>query len=179
MEEIWKDIPDYENYQISNLGNVFSKKRKKLKSITKNDKGYCYVQLYKNDKPHTLRLHRLVARTFIPNPNNYPEVNHIDCNKENNCINNLEWCDRLYNMQEAYKNGLIPPRTKNLTSFKKGHKPKNCIKINQYDLQGNLLNTFYSISEAGRKTKYSDMSIARYCKGTRKCKDYIFKYANK
>lgn len=179
MEEIWKDIPNFPNYQISNLGKVYSKKRNKLLAITKNDRGYCYVQLWKSGKGYLFRLHRLVAQAFIPNPNNYPEINHKDGNKENNCINNLEWCDRLYNITEAYKNGLIPPPKANRTSFKIGNKPKNCIKVNQYDLQGNLINTYFSISEASRNTSYSVMSIARYCKGTRKCKEYVWKYVDK
>ena len=179
MKEIWKDIPTFENYQVSNLGNFFSKKRNKLLCVSHNDKGYCYAQLYKNGKSYHLRLHRLVAKLFISNPNKLPEVNHIDGNKNNNCVTNLEWCDRKHNMQEAFKNGLIPPRKPNKTSFKKGYIPKNAIKINQYDLKGNLLNSFNSIAEASRKTQISETSISRYCNNIRKCKKYMWKYADK
>lgn len=125
MQEIWKDIPDFEGYMISNFGRVYSNKKNRLMSISKNDKGYCYAHIYKNSKQHHLKLHRLVAKLFIPNPNSYNEVNHIDGDKNNNKADNLEWCDHTYNMREAFKNGLIPPRKVNSGSFKKGHIPWN------------------------------------------------------
>lgn len=172
MKEIWKDIPTFENYQVSNLGNIFSKKRNKLLCVSHNDKGYCYTQLYKNGKSYHLRLHRLVAKLFILNPNKLPEVNHIDGNKNNNCVTNLEWCDRKHNMQEAFKNGLIPPRKENKGSFPS-------VKIEQYNLNNELLRTYNSIAEASRITGYSKQSISRYCRKQRKCKDHIWKYAEK
>lgn len=171
MKEIWKDIPTFENYQVSNLGNVFSKKMNKLLCVSHNDKGYCYTQLYKNGKSYHLRLHRLVAKLFIPNPNKLPEVNHIDGNKDNNNVNNLEWCNRKYNMQKAFENKLIPPRKSNKTSF-----PSK--KVRQYDLQGNLLKEYNSMSDASKKTGYKVQSISRFCKKQRKCKDYIWEYAD-
>ena len=171
MQEIWKDVPNFENYQISNLGNVFSKKRNKQLYISHNDKGYCYAQFYKNGKGYHLRLHRIVANLFLPNPNNLPEVNHIDGNKENNCVDNLEWCDRKHNMQEAFNNGLIPPRKENKGSF-----PRKTIE--QYNLNNELLRKYNSISEASRITGYTKQSISRYCRKQRKCKDYIWRYAS-
>lgn len=78
-----------------------------------NEKGYYRVDLSKERKSKRFRIHRLIAKTFIPNPNNFPEVNHINGNKKDNCINNLEWCTRKHNMKEAYKLGLvIPPKNK-------------------------------------------------------------------
>ncbi len=102
MKEIWKDIPNYENlYQISNLGRVRSlhnryKNKQYLKPCA-NSKGYLLVSLCKNHIQKAFNIHRLVAEAFIPNPNNYPCINHIDENKENNIFTNLEWCTYQYN----------------------------------------------------------------------------------
>lgn len=100
--EIWKDIPDYEGlYQVSNLGRVKSLnynhtgKPKILKLHRQN--GYLSVTLCKNNNPMYYYVHRLVAKMFIPNPNNYPIINHKDENKMNNFVNNLEWCTHKYN----------------------------------------------------------------------------------
>lgn len=108
--EVWKDIVGYEGlYQVSNTGEVISlnynnngKEKKLRKGI--NENGYEHVRLYKNGKGKTYRVNRLVAMGFIPNPNNYPEVNHIDENKVNNSINNLEWCTRKYNANYGTRN---------------------------------------------------------------------------
>lgn len=102
MEEIWKDIKGYEGkYQVSNLGRikVLNYKRSGQEHImaTKNNKGYCEIRLAKDGKRKDFIVHRLVAQAFIPNPNNLPQVNHIDENKTNNCVNNLEWCTQAYN----------------------------------------------------------------------------------
>lgn len=102
MQEIWKDIPNYENlYQISNRGRVKSlhnrHKNKKYLKPCPTSKGYMSVSLCKNHTQKSFHIHRLVAENFIPNPNNYPCINHIDENKENNDISNLEWCTYQYN----------------------------------------------------------------------------------
>ena len=102
MNEIWKDIPGYEGkYEVSNLGNVRSLnynrsgEPKLLKQGNVN--GYKVVILYKDGKKKTCNVHRLVAMTFIPNPDNLPIVNHKDEDKSNNNVNNLEWCTYKYN----------------------------------------------------------------------------------
>lgn len=104
MKEIWKDIPNYEGlYQVSNFGNV----RNKYKKISQfNNKGYLCVSLYKNNKKSNLRVHRLVAQAFIENKNNKKEVNHIDGNKHNNCVCNLEWVTSKENKEHAVEIGL-------------------------------------------------------------------------
>lgn len=156
--EIWKDIPGYEGlYQASNLGNIKSlnynntKKEKLLK--TKYDKrGYLAIELRNKGKRYYTRVHRLVAMAFIPNPNNYPQVNHKDENKENNNVDNLEWCTNDYNAHYGTRYERI--RTKLL-------KP-----VKQYDLDGNYIQTFNSIEEA--KKEVNNNHIGAVCDGKRK-----------
>lgn len=120
MKEIWRDINGYENmYQVSNLGNVralemFSFRKRfgkiyKYKLNAKNikicnhDKGYSVVSL----KCKNFYVHRLVAMAFLENKKNYKEVNHIDFNKKNNVVSNLEWCTHSMNMKHSYDNGSL------------------------------------------------------------------------
>lgn len=103
MIEIYKDIQGYEGYQVSNHGNVKSlgngksRKEKILKPFN-NTKGYLQVTLCREGKQKQHLVHRLVAQAFIPNPQNLPQVNHRDENKTNNNVENLEWCDCVYNI---------------------------------------------------------------------------------
>ena len=102
MGEFWKPIYGYEGlYEVSNFGRVKSVKFKKsrLKTLYKNEKGYLYTYLYKNGVREKLRIHRLVALAFIPNPENKPTVNHIDEDKSNNKVSNLEWATYKEQMQ--------------------------------------------------------------------------------
>lgn len=108
MQEIWKDIINYEGlYQISNLGNVKSVKKSKLMKVDLHQDGYNRLWLSKENKSKGFLLHRLIAIHFIPNPNNLPEVNHKDADKLNNSIDNLEWCTHSENMAHANSMGLI------------------------------------------------------------------------
>lgn len=118
MEEIWKDIQGYEGlYQVSNLGrikrirfinNVTNKPQDKFLSMKKIDNlGYQTVALCKDGQIKYKRTHRIVAETFIPNPQNLPCVNHKDGNKLNNLIDNLEWCTYSQNTRHAMSSGLI------------------------------------------------------------------------
>lgn len=106
MEEIWKDIKGYEGlYQVSNLGNVKSLKTNKNLYYTRSgrNKDYLRVLLAKNKKRKMFSIHRVVAEHFIPNPNNYPCVNHKDECKSNNIWTNLEWCSEKYNANYGTK----------------------------------------------------------------------------
>lgn len=107
MEE-WKDVPNYEGlYQISDLGNVKSIYSNKILKPSVDKFGYVRFSATKNKIQKTLRLHRLVAKVFIPNPNNLPQVNHLDGNKLNCAKSNLEWSTDSDNKFHAYANGLM------------------------------------------------------------------------
>lgn len=99
--EEWRDIPGYEGlYQVSSLGRVKSLHFNKWKIISQRirGKGYYAVTLCKNKSQKDFYVHRLVAEAFIPNPNNLPQVNHKSEVKMDNFVDNLEWCDNLYNI---------------------------------------------------------------------------------
>ena len=105
MEE-WKTIEDFEDYEVSNYGNVRNKITKCLIIGDINNFGYYRVRLHKNKKTKRFFRHRLVALYFLPNPNNYKFVNHIDGDKSNNTIHNLEWCSQSENEKHAFRTGL-------------------------------------------------------------------------
>lgn len=122
--EIWKSVVGYENlYEVSNFGNVrsveryvkytkwkkenqFQLRKQKLLKQVKMRNGYMRVEMSDNGKHKLNLVHRLVAQAFIPNPNNCSQINHKDGNKENNFVDNLEWCSCKENMKHAWRNGL-------------------------------------------------------------------------
>ena len=170
MKEIWKDIEGYEGkYQISNYGNVKSLKKKKhqcdylLKPfITKN--GYLRVSLSKNNKYVQPLVHRLVAEYFINNPYNYKEINHKDENKLNNNVDNLEWCNRKYNVLYG-------------TAKKREAITKHLYYVEQYDLKLNFIKKWESLKEIETKTNYKKNNIQQNCLGnTKSAYGYIWKY---
>jgi hypothetical protein len=122
MEEVWKSVPvDFYNgyYEVSNLGNVRSVDRlvkcengvRSIKGTIKKlqvREGYPMVSFSRSQIMKSFNVHRLVAIAFIPNPKNYPIVNHIDGNKWNNSVSNLEWCDYFHNNQHSVRTGLNP-----------------------------------------------------------------------
>ena len=157
-------------YQVSNLGRVKSlcdwsgnkfvkqyKNREKILKIKPKKQGYCVVTLRHKNKIKYKTVHRLVAETFIPNPNNYPVVNHKDGNKSNNKLENLEWCTYSYNSKHAIKNGLnkLPPNTRKGKFGKEHNKSKKVYQIKD----GKIINVFYGVADASRKTGISKYSI--------------------
>ena len=129
MNEEWRDIKGYEGrYQVSNLGRVKSlnynhTSREKILKAREDKVGYLYLNLYKNNKRKTHKVHRLVAQAFIENPNNYPQVNHKDENKSNNRVENLEWCTHRYNLNYGTRNQRASEKMKS-REFTEEHKNK-------------------------------------------------------
>ena len=100
-------IPNHERYEISKFGVIRNVTNKKIKSQYISSTGYYMVSFSYNNKSKPQRVHRLIASTFIDNPNNYRFINHIDGDKLNNSIDNLEWCTHSQNMKHAFETGLI------------------------------------------------------------------------
>lgn len=164
MEEIWKNIQGYEGlYQVSNLGRIKSLNynHKNIEKILKygiDTSGYKVVNLWKDGKGKTKTIHRLVAIHFISNPNNYPVINHIDENKQNNNITNLEWCTYKYNINYSSRDGhAISERMKNNNNAIK--KKVKCITTGE---------VFDAVIEAARKYNIDRSSISKACKGKMK-----------
>ena len=174
-EEIWKDVPFDSNYKVSNYGRLFSKRTNKILKGELTEKGYIRVALTEHKR---YLVHCIVARTFIPNPENKPQVNHIDSNRQNNNVKNLEWVTAKENIQHAVKNkrfenmGIInSERMKKSKLYLKGYPLANEVtkkKVAQYDKKNNLLNVYESISDASRNTGITITSISYACNNKRK-----------
>lgn len=121
MEEEFRAIDDFPNYFIGSNGTV-KNSRGHEKAIKSESNGYKHIDLYADGKRSIKRVHRLVAEAFIPNPDNKPDVNHIDGNKLNNSVDNLEWVTKSENMQHAFRTGLNKYHP---TSGMRGHKNPN------------------------------------------------------
>ena len=174
MQEIWKDVVGFEGlYKISNLGRVFSVKTGIVlrPHINNRGRGYFCVGLY-NGKTRTKPIHRLVAEAFIPNPNKYPQVNHIDEDTRNNRVDNLEWCTSKYNNNHGTRNSRISASER--SSFKKRR-----LAISQYTLDGQFIKTFPSATDASRYG-FSKSHILDCAKGLSRyshSQGYVWKFA--
>lgn len=157
----WKNIKGYEQYQVNNLGQI--KRNNKILKPIKSRNGYLHIFLYSNGKAKQMLVHRIVAKAFIENKNNLEEINHKDGNKENNSVNNLEWCTRKQNVQHFF-----------YTNQQNDNKPKSVI---QYDLSGRKINEFSSIRKASKETKVSAHNIIYCCRGEKPtASNYIWCY---
>lgn len=159
MKEIWKDIKGYEGlYQVSNFGRV--KRNGRILKVRVKRKGYLGVVLYNNSEPKHYTIHRLVAEAFIPNPENKPQVNHIDEDKTNNTVANLEWVTAKENANHGTRNSRM------------SHK---IVAINIST--GDSYN-FNSIRECARILKLSNGNISRFFSGElNHVGGYVFEYA--
>lgn len=171
MEEIWKDIKGYEGlYQVSNLGRI---RKIVLQSVSKN--GYKSFNLIKGNHKQVMKVHRAVAEAFIPNPNNKPQVNHIDGNKQNNNVSNLEWVTTSENMIHAIKSGLVPNKKIKEKRIRKTLDFQNTT-IYQYDKNGKFIKEWKNIKEAVEYYHINLGNMSKCCKGKRKSAGgYIWK----
>jgi len=183
QEEIWKDVIGFEGlYEVSNNGRVRSLPREFIKSDgtwmrtrgtvihqnTTHD-GYAQIILLKNGRKHTKKAHRYVAIKFIENPNNLPQVNHIDGNKKNNHVSNLEWCDGKHNQQHAVRTGL---RKKYF-----GADHWNSREVYQLSFDGFLVGVYPSIVEAAKSVNRDVTTVHKVLIGTRKsCAGFKWTY---
>lgn len=159
--EIWKTIKGYEDYQVSNYGRI-KRNEKILKPILSRN-GYLHIFLYSKGKSKQFLVHRVVANTFIENKNNLKEINHKDGNKQNNIIDNLEWCTRKENVHHFLNSNKL-----NETKSK---------AVVQYDLKGNKINEYESIRKASKMTKIEAHNIIYCCKGQKAtASNFIWKY---
>ena len=170
MNEIWKDVTGYEGlYKVSNYGNVISlnyknQHRSHLLSQSKSSTGYLHVQLYKSKIASTKNVHVLVASEFIQKPNQCDEVNHKDGDKTNNHINNLEWVSKSENQKHSIKIGL---RTPSPNIGKTGGLHPTSKRIAQYDLDGNFLRAWDSVTEAAKHIGCRPSTISNCLTGKR------------
>jgi|SRR5690606_18192860 len=177
--ETWKEIKNYENlYEVSTLGNVrrkkgYQAKKDRILKAINNGHNYLCVCLSKESIVKRYYIHRLVAETFIDNPDNKAEVNHRDGNTLNNKSNNLEWVTRSENHLHRYKILKRPATNKG----KFGILNWNSKKVGMYNKENILIETFPAVMEAARKLGCSDSSIRSVIYGKAKtCKGFIFKY---
>ena len=179
MEE-WRPVVGYEGlYEVSNMGRVKSLERtarcglnggcyrtvpERILKLNKDSNGYLQVNLCKDGKRKNCLVHGIVAQAFLENPMGYTEVNHIDEDKTNNCMDNLEWCSRSYNLtynDRAKKVGKkFRGRKQTEEQIKKKSKP--VFSVNK---ESGLIMWWKSASEAGRVLDISQSDITQCCKG--------------
>lgn len=167
--EQWKDIPGYEGlYQVSDYGNVWNVKKNRYHTLEKLPSGYIRTRLNSGSHSKTFYVHRLVAEAFVPNPNNYPEVNHIDEQKWHNFVNNLEWVTRLQNVHHG--TGRSRARQRIIETRRR-------IPVVRMSLSGEVIKEYPSASAASEDGFTSSGYICSACKGkTKSAYGYLWKY---
>jgi hypothetical protein len=164
----WRDTYVYgDRYEVSNTGIIRNKDTKKVMKPHKDGKGYLRVSLSKNNIQATIKVHRAVAIAFIENPDNLPQVNHKDTNKENNTVWNLEWITNYENMQHAIRNGLT-----NHVDYA-GRKKRAVMGVSS---DGSVVK-FSSLAKASEICHISRSNLCNALKGKRNtCGGYIWNY---
>lgn len=154
--EVFKDIKSNPSYQISNFGRVWSKKSNRCLKPQKDNCGYLRIQLYSgNGQVRTEKVHRLVAIAFLDNPNNLPEVNHINHIRDDNRVENLEWVSHKTNCE----------------------KMSDIRKVGKFDREGNLLEVFDTLSQAAASQNVKPNVILAYMKSKpQKTRKFLWKY---
>ena len=155
-KQILQPITGYENYKVSCNGEVINSHGRLLKASL-SSKGYKEVVLYNVGDRTKFKVHRLVAITFIPNPENKPQVNHINGDKADNRVENLEWATNSENIQHAYDNALNVMKTG-------GQHPRSK-SVKQEAIGGHFVKIWGSIREIERELNYSSSNISKCCKG--------------
>ncbi len=167
---------EFNSYRVTKSGRVFSYRQGNIlkpMSVVLDSSGYPIVKLYRDDKTvKTIAVHRLIADTFISNPNNLECINHKDENKQNNSIENLEWCTKAYNNCYGNKALKIGLKLRDSNPSKR--------KVNQIDDNGVIINTYKSIREAARSLGdiRKDANIINGIKKHQKRYGYYWEYAS-
>ena len=183
-EEIWRDVPGYEGlYQVSSLGNVKSfYNGERILSPGMNSRGYLTVRLYKLQSHKTHTVHSLVAQAFLPNPSNLPCVNHIDEDKTNNKVENLEWVTYSQNNSWGKRPEVMRQKLIGNTFSKKGAAERKRAVI-QFSTEGKYLATFDSACAASlalNGTPVGNQHIIECCQRKRQTAyGYMWKYEDK
>ena len=156
-------INGFEDYYIDENGNIYDRNKKLMKSKWVDNTGYYQIVLRKDKKKHHVRIHRLMALQFIPNPDNLPQVNHKDGNKLNNSVDNLEWVSNSDNTKHGYDNKLYHTKKRKI-SIKTTHKITREIKI------------FSSIRECSKQLGLNRKTISNILYGIKKTNNYDYEF---
>ena len=190
INEIWLPIENYEDYQVSNHGRVKSlnynkTKQEQILKLYTNKYGYQQVMFCKDGKRKMFSVHRLVASTFIDNPNNYEQVNHKDENPSNNHVDNLEWCTAQYNInygtrnEKASKAMIGKYSGENNPKAMLGKLGKDCPnskQVIQLTLNNEVIRIWDSMMDIQRELDYNQGNISKCCRGRYKS-SYGYKWA--
>lgn len=172
--EIWKPVVGYEgHYEVSNLGMVRSLKWNKIRllKLWKNFDGYFEVGLTKSCYRKFFRVHRLVAEAFIPNPKNLPQINHLDCNRTNNKVSNLEWTDAKGNSNH--------PQTRINMSKAQLNNEKRSKRVYRFTLNGEFIDEWPSLAQVQRSLGFAAGNICKHIQGKfTHAYGYIWRYSS-